>query len=60
MPENFRWTKQETCSICREKLSQSKVIQTFCSHFFHYSCIEKWFKVSPTCPECRQDQRTLE
>lgn len=40
-----------TCGICFEK---SKCILTKCNHTFHKSCIQKWMKIKPQCPCCRQ------
>ena len=28
-----------------------------CFHFFHYDCIEPWFKNKSECPVCRVDAR---
>lgn len=46
------------CIICYEDLqsfdlSEVRYIAS-CEHSFHYSCIKRWLKVSPTCPVCRQ------
>ena len=31
-----------------------KLKELMCYHKFHKKCIEKWFKISKTCPLCRK------
>lgn len=46
-------TKKE-CSICSCDLNQNEIIRkTPCKHVFHSMCIDKWFKISQSCPICR-------
>lgn len=48
------------CSICLSSFesSSSGVTQLECKHSFHSSCLEKWMKVSNTCPLCRRESDT--
>ena len=41
----------EECAIC---FNSNTDYMTPCNHHFHKECIEKWYKVKPTCPLCRQ------
>ncbi|KAI3748491.1 hypothetical protein L6452_11591 [Arctium lappa] len=43
------------CSICLADYKPADVLRLLpeCGHFFHVSCIDKWLKVHPTCPVCR-------
>ena len=41
----------EECAIC---FNSNTDYITPCNHHFHKECIEKWYKVKPTCPLCRQ------
>jgi SNF2 family DNA or RNA helicase len=41
------------CCICLEKAEQKETTWLPCSHSFHTSCIQKWLKVKPECPVCR-------
>ncbi|XP_050378328.1 uncharacterized protein LOC126795557 [Argentina anserina] len=41
------------CAICREEMTDCKIIRTSCSHSFHEHCIVKWLKRDRTCPLCR-------
>lgn len=51
LPEN-------NCIFCYEDLqivdSSDVRLIVPCEHSFHYSCVKRWLKVSPTCPVCRQ------
>lgn len=42
----------EDCCICYDK-SQDSFYKLECNHFFHKSCIDKWFKKNMSCPMCR-------
>lgn len=46
------------CIICYENLNASKKSDVRfivpCKHAFHFVCLRRWLKVSPTCPTCRQ------
>lgn len=51
----------DSCSVCLESLDlESTVVPTDisiarlpCNHFFHKSCISKWFSKHTSCPVCR-------
>ena len=49
----------DRCSICLEEFKEimddldSGLARTPCSHMFHYDCVARWLKRSPTCPLCR-------
>lgn len=48
---------KEICSICYEKLIfESESFMTRCAHWFHKSCMDKWFlrETSKPCPSCRR------
>lgn len=43
------------CSICQENLTNNIVFTNCrCNHSYHEKCINKWLKVSRTCPTCRK------
>tara|TARA_A100000164_G_scaffold299773_1_gene274508 strand:- start:27 stop:635 length:609 start_codon:yes stop_codon:yes gene_type:complete len=49
------------CAICLDPLFKKKnnfvlntVIKTLCKHYFHKTCIKKWFNMNNTCPLCRE------
>ena len=45
------------CSICIEETKNNDIIvELNCNHVFHYNCIEPWFNISFTCPNCRKNQ----
>lgn len=49
-----------SCAICLENLvgEHNKIIVrrlTRCQHIFCHGCIEKWLKISKTCPMCKTD-----
>lgn len=47
-------TKEETCSICLDKLSSRARTKISCGHFFHVKCITNWVRQDKdTCPNCR-------
>lgn len=43
------------CSVCLEDYKPVDVIRLLpeCGHMFHVSCVDKWLRVHPTCPVCR-------
>jgi len=46
--------KNETCSICLEKLRKNDVIRTLgCMHAFHQRCLDPWLQTNLICPLCR-------
>lgn len=39
------------CAVCKDDLELGEdLLSLECRHSFHASCIEKWLKVSGTCP----------
>ena len=44
------------CSICLNNyLSNEKIRILPCMHYFHSSCVDKWFHESSKCPLCQYD-----
>lgn len=53
----FDQVEQATCAICLEIYQQSEILtQLRCCHFFHSSCVTRWFQQSTQCPLCRAAQ----
>ena len=46
----------EDCGICQDGLMNNEISILFCNHKFHQKCISNWFKLSRSCPYCRQFQ----
>ena len=53
--------KDKLCSICLEYILDNDSHRTSCNHYFHKSCLDKWFRFGNTCPYCRCEltQRTI-
>lgn len=50
------------CTVCLSEFENpdpSVVYRLPCSHHYHAECIQKWFKLRPNCPCCKQDIRQL-
>jgi hypothetical protein len=47
---------KDLCSIC-QSLAKGVVRSLKCNHIFHKECIDKWFKRSVHCPNCKKDMR---
>lgn len=44
------------CNICLEMYGDGESVKTLpCMHYFHLSCIDKWFSRGRTCPICKID-----
>lgn len=44
------------CCCCKEDFTAVGTIKrTPCKHYFHEECLERWLRVSTTCPLCRND-----
>ncbi|KAJ9071424.1 hypothetical protein DSO57_1037028 [Entomophthora muscae] len=44
------------CSICLCPLEENDLVrQLVCSHYFHCTCIDRWFENHRTCPLCKFD-----
>lgn len=53
----FEQVEQQTCSICLEIYQQGEMLTALrCAHFFHTSCVTRWFHRSTQCPLCRTVQ----
>ena len=56
--EPYSWGDDEFCPICKDESENGKidegVIIRNCKHAFHKICILEWFKISVSCPYCRQ------
>lgn len=46
------------CSICSDDKEETLIIQLKCSHYFHKTCIQQWFRSDQhmSCPLCRMSQ----
>ncbi|KAG8085713.1 hypothetical protein GUJ93_ZPchr0010g10390 [Zizania palustris] len=44
------------CAICLAEFSSGEQVRVLpnCNHGFHQRCIDRWLRVHPTCPTCRQ------
>ena len=64
--------EQDQCCICQEGITTEAAIHTLCPgpplgdgvtvtnhHALHRRCARAWFSMSPRCPLCRADLRTL-
>jgi len=45
----------ECCCCCEPFDAEREIKKTPCTHYFHEECLEKWLRVSTTCPLCRKD-----
>ncbi|KAK1436597.1 hypothetical protein QVD17_02379 [Tagetes erecta] len=43
------------CTICLEEFADGQNVRVLphCSHEFHVGCIDKWFELHSSCPNCR-------
>ncbi|KAG7957221.1 hypothetical protein I3843_11G164100 [Carya illinoinensis] len=43
------------CAICLEEFIDGESCRVFhaCKHLFHSACIDKWLRLNPSCPICR-------
>jgi len=48
------------CAICQERNHETETVwrKLHCSHYFHRSCVDRWFLRNVHCPVCRYDIRT--
>ncbi|KAL5232302.1 hypothetical protein ABZP36_031078 [Zizania latifolia] len=44
------------CAICLAEFASGERVRVLpnCNHGFHPHCIDRWLRVHPTCPTCRQ------
>ncbi|KAF4705204.1 hypothetical protein FOZ63_026168 [Perkinsus olseni] len=54
-----------TCSICMDPVGAvgphgevPQLVATECKHVYHEQCLSQWMKRSPTCPECKAEQKS--
>ena len=48
--------EKKKCIICLDDFKNGdKVSFLPCTHFFHYKCINSWFKNKNTCPLCKKE-----
>lgn len=40
----------DVCAICYQELTSAKI--TLCNHYFHSTCLRKWFNHNDQCPLC--------
>ena len=48
------------CSICLDNIILSNISDNIildCQHIFHKKCVNKWLKISKTCPLCRKTHK---
>lgn len=54
---SFEQAEHQTCSICLESYQHGEMLTALrCTHFFHTSCVTRWFQRSTQCPLCRTVQ----
>lgn len=60
LSSSFSSNRNEDCAVCFCSLGDGdEICELSCFHFFHRSCIAKWFHyqvLQPTCPVCRSAQ----
>ena len=45
-----------TCSICQDDMvttNDTTIVLDPCGHSFHRICIQRWFNINESCPNCR-------
>lgn len=54
----FESVEQQSCAICLEAYRRQELLTALsCQHFFHVTCLARWFQRSARCPLCRSSQR---
>jgi hypothetical protein len=54
IPEKNQQNDCNECTICMETFKENDLINKLeCKHQFHAMCIQQWFIVKHTCPNCR-------
>jgi len=50
---------QANCPICQDVIQEGEVCRkiNICTHIFHRTCIDQWFRTNVRCPTCRHDVR---
>jgi hypothetical protein len=51
--------EESSCAICQDSISADDACRklTACSHVYHQTCIDQWFRTNINCPTCRHDIR---
>ena len=50
----YKYDKPEKCSICHDDINKNDIIRIlYCSHYFHYKCVDTWLENKHQCPLCR-------
>lgn len=51
--------EETSCAICQDTISADDSCRklTPCSHVYHQTCIDQWFRTNINCPTCRHDIR---
>ena len=51
--------EETSCAICQDSISADDSCRklTACSHVYHQTCIDQWFRTNINCPTCRHDIR---
>lgn len=50
----------EMCVIClKDLLPNNRKKKLDCKHLFHSQCINKWIRVTPTCPLCKSEVKKV-
>lgn len=45
----------EECTICFEFMTKNTVVgKLSCGHYFHFHCVDRWIRLTPSCPVCRK------
>ncbi|NDC89858.1 MAG: hypothetical protein EB075_13870, partial [Bacteroidetes bacterium] len=54
--ECYRLTRRgPECSICSAAVdsADNKRFRCACQYWYHGACLDRWARISPTCPTCR-------
>ena len=52
----YKSLKDLECSICLKNFKiKDTICITKCNHTYHKKCIDTWFEIKDTCPNCRAD-----
>lgn len=43
---------RDICAICMDELNNDNYVKLQCNHEFHKQCIDSWFRIKLTCPNC--------
>ena len=62
----YKSGEEAECNICLGEINNKTVVKLQCGHYYHKSCITKWFsqqvgdKLTPSCPSCRSFTFTMD